>query len=166
MTSNSLSESIGNTDQADHWQQLLKALLPGGINHHFKTEAQRVRQLKAVRWPHGVLCYACGSSDIGKIKTRKYYQCRECRRQFSVTSDTICHRTHLDLKVWFTAAELIIQASKSDRARELLTSEKLSTELGVTYKVAYDLRKKLRADLAQPDGGLIGRCICIRINSA
>lgn len=157
---------MDSIENPDHWRQLLKALPPEGINRHFKTEAKCVRRLKKVRWPGKVICGACGSADIGKIKTRKYYQCRECRRQFSVTSDTICHRTHLDLKVWFTAAELIIQASKSDRARELLTSEKLRTELEVTYKVAYDLRKKLRVDLAQPDGGLIGRCICTRINSA
>lgn len=156
--------NLDSTDSPDHWQQLLRALPPDGINQHFKTEAQRVRRLKAVRWPNGVRCYACGSSDIGIIKTRKYYQCRECRLQFSVTSGTICHRTHLDLKVWFNAAELIIEASKSERSHELLTSKVLSAKLGVTYKVAYELRKRLRADLALPVGGLIGRCICININ--
>lgn len=156
---------MDSIDNPDHWQQLLKALPPEGINRHFKSEPQRLRRLKAVRWPSKVTCEACGSADIGKIKTRKYYQCRECRRQFSVTSDTICHRTHLDLKVWFSAAELIIKASKSDRAYERLTSESLRSTLEVTYKVAYQLRKTLRADLAQQDGGLIGRCICINTKS-
>jgi hypothetical protein len=68
------------------------------------------------------------------------------------------------MKVWFTAAELIIEASKSERSHELLTPKALSAKLDVRYKVAYELRKRLRADLALPDGGLIGRCICININ--
>lgn len=66
--------------------------------------------------------------------------------------------------MWFTAAELIIEASKSERSHELLTPKALSAKLDVRYKVAYELLKRLRADLALPDGGLIGGCICININ--
>ena len=149
----------------EHWEQLSMALPPKGVIGHFKTEARCMRRLKTVRWPKELICVACGSIDIGKIKTRKNFQCRDCRHQFSVTSDTLCHRTHLDLMTWFVAAEAMIGAYKQDRVRDLLTSENLRMKLDVTYKVAYSLRSKLRKDLVRPGGGLIGHCICVNINS-
>lgn len=69
------------------------------------------------------------------------------------------------MKVWFFAAELIIGASARDQNRETLTSERLKMRLGVTYKLAFDLRKKLKSDLLEPHGGLIGRCICVHKKS-
>lgn len=66
---------------------------------------------------------------------------------------------------WFYAAELIIGASAKDHTRETLSSEGLKKKLGVTYKVAFGLRKKLKSDLLQPHGGLIGRCICVHKKS-
>tara|TARA_R110002072_G_scaffold108792_1_gene235814 strand:+ start:1421 stop:1630 length:210 start_codon:yes stop_codon:yes gene_type:complete len=62
---------------------------------------------------------------------------------------------------WFIGAETMIAAHAKGRAQDLLTSERLSGKLGVTYKVAYQLRKKLRADLLQQGGGLLGHCICV-----
>ncbi len=151
----------GAKNAHEHWKLLLDALPQSGVNRYFKTEARCVRRLKEVRWPDGIVCEGCGSKNVGKIRTRKTYQCRECRDQFSVTSGTICHRKHLDLMEWFYAAELIISASAKDHTRDILSSEGLKKKLGVTYKVAYDLRKKLKSDLLQPHGGLIGRCICV-----
>jgi len=145
----------------EDWYQLLIALPAEGVKRHFDTEDKCIERLATVRWPAGVFCSSCGAKDVGRIKTRKSYQCRECRHQFTVTSETILHRTHLDLATWFIAAELMITAYERDRAQDLLTSEKLKTKLKVTYKVAYDLRRKLNADLAHPSGGLIGRCICV-----
>ncbi|MEH6755826.1 MAG: hypothetical protein V7788_16885 [Alphaproteobacteria bacterium] len=48
-----------------------------------------------------MICSACGSSNIGNIETRKPYQCKECRHQFTQISGTICHGAHLELKDWF-----------------------------------------------------------------
>ncbi|RKE95559.1 transposase [Sulfitobacter guttiformis] len=147
---------------SNHWMDLSKALPSIAVDKHFHTEGKCIRRLKSVRWPKGLTCSACGSSNIGKIKTRKPYQCRECRHQFSVTSGTICHRSHLDLQQWFIAAEMIISANVSSRRIELQTSERLKQRFEITYKVAFDLRKKLRTDLILPSGGLIGRCICVK----
>ncbi len=149
----------------EHWEQLSAALPSEGVRRYFRTEARCVRRLRSVRWPKEIICVACASNDIGKIKTRKNFQCRKCRHQFSVTSDTLCHRTHLKLMTWFVAAETMISAYERGRAPELLTSENLRMKLRVTYKVAYGLRSKLRKDLLRPGGGLIGHCICINKNS-
>src|SRR3954454_15200430 len=34
-------------------------------------------------------------------------QCKACRRETSVSAGTVVHRSHLPLKVWFTAAWLV-----------------------------------------------------------
>lgn len=36
------------------------------------------------------------------------YVCKQCRRQSSVTTGTVLHRTHLSLTVWFWAINLVI----------------------------------------------------------
>lgn len=146
---------------SSHWTRLSMTLPTGGVQDCFKTETACISRMRKVRWPEGVTCPGCGSANIGRIKTRKNYQCCVCRRQFSVTTDTICHRTHLDLMIWFIAAETMIAAHAKGRAQELLTSDRLSAKLGVTYKVAYRLRSRLRTGLVQQGGGILGHCICI-----
>ena len=62
-----------------------------------------VRQL---RWPTGVRCPACDSSDIVKrgMHThqahRQRYACRACDRQFDDLSGTIFEGHHQPLRVW------------------------------------------------------------------
>ena len=92
----------------NHWNQLSQAMPSDGVQALFKTDFACVRRLQKVRWPDGVTCPGCGAANIAQIKARKNYQCRDCRRQFSVTTDTICHRTHLDLMTRFIAAETMI----------------------------------------------------------
>jgi transposase-like protein len=149
----------------EHWEQLFQTLPQQGVSRYFTSEPMCLKRLYDVRWPSGIICSACGSNDIGNIETRKPYQCRKCRHQFTLISGTICHGAHLELKDWFLAAELIISANISERAQELQTSEQLRKKISVTYKVAFALRAKLQTDLTLPGGGLIGHCICINKNS-
>jgi transposase-like protein len=145
----------------EHWEQLFQALPQQGVSGYFMSEPMCLKRLIDVRWPRGVICSACGSSNIGNIETRKPYQCKECRHQFTPISGTICHGAHLELKNWFIAAETIILANVSERARDLQTSERLRMKIGLRYKTAFALRAKLQTDLVLAGGGLIGHCICI-----
>ncbi len=62
-----------------------------------------VRQL---RWPDGVNCPACGSTDIAKRgvhstqPARQRYQCRACGQQFDDLTDTIFEAHHQPLRTW------------------------------------------------------------------
>lgn len=62
-----------------------------------------VRQL---RWPTGVRCPACDSSDIVKRgkhthqPDRQRYTCQACARQFDDLTDTIFEGHHQPLRVW------------------------------------------------------------------
>ena len=73
-------------------------------------------------------------------------QCRACRRETSVTAGTVMHRSHLPLKVWFTAAWLVATHRNGMSARQLW----LQLGLG-SYKSAWLLLRKLRAAMVDPD---------------
>ncbi|HEY1401909.1 MAG TPA: transposase, partial [Terriglobales bacterium] len=76
----------------------------------FATDEQCIAYLENMRWPSGVRCPVCGNKSVSRI-TRKtksknvraqLYQCLEksCKSQFSATSGTIFHDSHLPLSKW------------------------------------------------------------------
>jgi len=58
-----------------------------------------------IRWPDGVGCICCTSKKIWKIG--KDFQCGDCKRHFSATSETIFARTHLTISQWIIAIGLM-----------------------------------------------------------
>ncbi|HLM77210.1 MAG TPA: IS1595 family transposase, partial [Rubrobacteraceae bacterium] len=89
-------------------------------------------RLEKLRWPDGVECPRCNSKRIARrknrTKARHQLQCKSCRYDFSVTSGTIFHDSHLSLWKWFLAVYLIVESKKGISANQLKRS------LGVTYK--------------------------------
>ena len=67
------------------------------------TDADKAREhLEAQRWPDGAYCPHCGNADqerIRKMEGEKHrpglYNCRECRKQFSVTVGTVFERSKI-----------------------------------------------------------------------
>ena len=95
--------------------------------------------LEELRWPEGVRCPRCDSDSISRIKARDQYDCNACRYQFSVTSGTVLHDTHLPLSKWFATAYLMIEGKKGISALEVKRS------LGVAYKTAWYLCHRIRS---------------------
>jgi len=115
------------------------------------TESSCRRYLEKVRWPKGVVCPACGHKGISRVVKRHVFDCNDCRRQFSVTSGTIFHDSHLPLRTWFLAIHRLSESKKG------VSANQLKRELGVTYKTAWYLCHRIRAAMAQPSGpGLRG----------
>ncbi len=68
-------------------------------------------------------------------KARKY-QCLRCRHMFSFTSGTPFHRSHLPLmKIW--TASVIMKLEPG------ITGHDLKDAVGVPYKTAYSLKRRL-----------------------
>lgn len=95
--------------------------------------------LTKLRWPDGVTCPRCESKDIRNSYTRDQYDCGSCGYQFSVTSGTIFHDSHLPLRKWFVAIFLIVEAKKG------ISANQLKRVLGVSYKTAWYLCHRIRA---------------------
>ncbi|WP_414694734.1 transposase, partial [Paenibacillus sp.] len=65
------------------------------------------------RWPDGFRCPFCAFPEFYLISTRSLplYECRRCRRQTSVTSGTIMHKTRTPLAKWAAAVEALSSSS-------------------------------------------------------
>jgi transposase-like protein len=126
------------------------------VTKTFATDEQCLAYLEASRWPKGVRCPICGAKEVSTI-TRKsksknvrtqLYQCLEktCKSQFSATSGTIFHDSHLGLSKWFMAIALLVDAKKS------MSALQLSRHLGCNYRTAWYLAHRIREAMVDNDG--------------
>lgn len=103
--------------------------------------------LKKLRWPFGVECIRCKSKDVFEIESQKKFECKECGYQFSITTQTVFHDTHLPLQTWFLAVLLLCEAKKGMSANQLKR-----TLFGLhkgSYKTAWYLCHRIRAAMAE-----------------
>jgi len=121
------------------------------------TEDKCLAFLEGMRWPSGVKCLSCESLRITRItakgktnkktgKTspdRKLYQCNDCRFQFTATTGTVYHDTHLPLGKWFLAIALITESRKG------ISANQLARALGVQYRTAWYLAHRIRKAMVE-----------------
>ena len=71
----------------------------------FPDEASAEKWLVEQRWPDGVVCPKCGCDRIHHRRNRKPspYRCRDCRRYFSVKTDSLMHSSPLTCQKWVIA---------------------------------------------------------------
>ena len=92
------------------------------------------------RWPDGVRCAHCDSANVAERANRKprQWRCRDCRKDFSVRTDTLMHNTKLGHRTWALAIYLIVTNLKG------VSSMKLHRDLGVCYSTAWHLSHRIR----------------------
>jgi transposase-like protein len=115
----------------------------------FTDEPTARAALEALRWPDGPVCpkTSCGATGsavakIGGVKQSHrsgLYRCKDCRGQFTVTVGTIFERSRVPLQNWLWAVHLLSYEHPSIRELQL--------ELGVTYKTALQMWKRVCAVL-------------------
>jgi transposase-like protein len=89
------------------------------FQERFSTEEACVEYLVQVRWPQGYVCPACGGKEHWYKKERRTFDCKACRKQYSVTSETMFHKTQSDLREWFWTIYLMCQSKKGISTLEL-----------------------------------------------
>jgi len=94
--------------------------------------------LEMLRWPSGVCCVRCGDMDVIELEKQGRWHCRGCRHQFSVTSGTIMHDSHLPLRKWFLAIYMMVESKKG------MSANQLHRTLGVAYRTAWYLCHRIR----------------------
>src|SRR5437016_3543296 len=99
--------------------------------------------LTDLRWPHGVQCPRCKWKGVSVLADRGQYDCNICRYQFSVTSGTIFHDSHLPLWKWFLAIYLMIESKKG------ISACQVQRTLRITYKTAWFLCHRIRAAMRE-----------------
>ena len=115
-----------------------------GMMNKFGDEQKCRAYLEGLRWPNGVNCPRCKHEKVYRIVERPQFVCASCEYQFSVTTGTVFHDTHLPLVTWFLATVLLCEAKKGMSACQVQRS------LGIkTYKTAWYLCHRIRAAMVE-----------------
>jgi transposase-like protein len=105
--------------------------------------------LETLRWPDGPSCPRCGSRGpavfrIGGTKQSHrdgLYQCKPCRRQFSVTVGTVFERLRVPLSTWVRAAHAFsCKGLLAYRKNGKPPLTQLKMDIGVSYRTVLRMR--------------------------
>ena len=83
------------------------------------------------RWSTGVVCPHCGSKTLWFTEKRLRWQCKDCKKQFTVKVGTIFEDSALSLSKWLPAVWLISNCKNG------ISSCELARSIGVTQKTAW-----------------------------
>jgi transposase-like protein len=109
--------------------------------------------LERLRWPSGPECLRCCEPAVRLEKTPKLLYCKLCDYQFTVTSGTIFHDSHLPLIKWLAATHIICEAKKGISAMQL--RRMLWGEHSGSYKTAWYLCHRIRAAMASAEKNMM-----------
>ncbi len=93
-----------------------------------------------LRWPQGVVCPTCGSSEVTFLATRRLWKCktRHARQQFSVKVGTIFEDSPIGLDKWLPALWMLVNSKNG------ISSYEVGRALGVTQKTAWFMLHRIR----------------------
>src|SRR2546426_1734356 len=94
--------------------------------------------MAAVRWPDGVVCPRCGHDETSFVKTRRLWQCKGCRKQFTIKTGTTMEDSPIGLDKWLPAIWMIVNAKNG------VSSYEIHRALGITQKSAWFLLHRIR----------------------
>lgn len=106
----------------------------------FPDDATAEKWFEEQRWPEGICCPKCGSTNIqenAKHKTMRH-RCRDCRKFFSVKMGTVMQSSNLGYRTWAIAIYLMHTGIKGT------VSMKLHRDLGIAYTSAWHLSHRIR----------------------
>lgn len=104
------------------------------------TQAECLAILEQIRWNGVPTCPYCGSSQSRKLKNESRYQCNECFTSYSVTVDTLFHKTHVELWKWFLAIHLV--------GSEDISGRQLAKRIQVNKNTACFMRSRIKQELS------------------
>lgn len=92
----------------------------------------------SLRWPDGVRCPHCESVDTPYVKSRRVWQCKNCRKQFSVKVGSIFEDSPIPLSKWLPAMWMLVNCKNG------VSSYDIARDLRVTQKTAWFMLHRLR----------------------
>lgn len=109
------------------------------------TEDEAREILEGIRWPKGLVCPHCGSTEVTRIEAKSekvrdgVIQCNDCRKQFTVTVGTVMHGSHITLRQWIQAFYSMCSHKKG------VSALKLQRNMGLgSYHSALHLAHRIR----------------------
>lgn len=134
--------------QAD--KPLPEGLTLDNILLNFATDEKARKFLETWLWPNGATCPRCKSNDPvrvykmnGETIRSGLYNCRACKRAFTVTVGTIFEDSHIPLRKWIIAWFLICSSKKgmsSLQLQRILDLGSYRTALFMTHRIRHALK--------------------------
>src|SRR3954452_17523231 len=119
------------------------------------TEDEARAYFERLRWPNGPGCVHCGSVDVYRVGGHSHrpglIECRDCRKQFTVTVGSVMEDSHLPLATWAKAFHLIASSKKG------MSALQLQRNLGLgSYRTAWFLAHRIREAMrCEPVAGML-----------
>jgi transposase-like protein len=119
------------------------------------TDAEAETTFRNVRWPDtngAPVCPHCGGVDpydCRRPSGAPRFECRACKKDFSITSGTLFASHKLPLRAYLAAIAVFCNEVKGKSALAL------SRDLGLSYKTAFVLLHKLREAMAEEMRGRV-----------
>lgn len=115
----------------------------------FSSEEACLNAMFEARWPRGFICPYCNHNDGNRLQCRpRVIECCSCRRQTSITSNTLFHRSHVSLIKWF----LVIYLFAQDKGGA--SAVRLAKQVGVSQPTAWFMLQRLRIAMGTRDENL------------
>lgn len=114
---------------------------------YFSNPANCITYVLAMRWPNGVSCPTCGSTEVHFLAKQLRWECRQKhrKRQFSAKAGTIFEDSRLGLDKWLCAIWMIANCENGVSPCEIHRS------LCVTRKTAGFMLRRIRMALQETD---------------
>ena len=105
----------------------------------YGTKVACERALLEARWPKGFVCPRCAATGHSAFVRGglTYWQCRSCRHQTSLVSDTLFEHSRVPLTIWFLALYVLTHTKTNVSGLEL------SRHLGVHSRTAWRMKHKV-----------------------
>ena len=117
------------------WQQEITRRT---IRKLYNTEEACEALFVSVRWPDGVRCLRCHSANIRYLISYRKYECKKCRRMFSLKSQTWLHGSKVPL------ADLLEVVFEMMECAHGISANELSRKLGMNYDTVWQLCHTMR----------------------
>lgn len=108
---------------------------------YFSDQQTCLDLVAQLRWPDGPVCPRCASKEYRFIKTRSLWECKGCKKQYSVKVGTIFEDSPIKLDKWLCALWMLVNCKNG------ISSYEVGRALGVTQKTAWFMMHRLRLAL-------------------
>lgn len=122
------------------------------FNNEFPNDAACLEYVKEQRFPNGIArCAKCGvDRKHYRVGNRTAFACDHCGNHIYPLAGTIFEKSSTPLRLWFYAMYLM------GSTRCGISAKQVQREIGVTYKTAWRMFKKIRSLLSDGDLQLEG----------
>lgn len=125
---------------------------------HFANKEAAIAYIESRLWPDGPICPHCGtigeaSRSKGKTTRPGLWNCRACRKPFTVKIGTVFEKSHVPMHIWLQTIYLFSSSKKGYATRQLQRT------LGCSMKTAWFLGMRVREamrELGISDAGPLG----------